>query len=70
MATQTLPPRDEMIRAFLQKDESYEGVFFTCVKTTGIFCRPACTARKPLPENVEFFPTSQDALLAPAAHQR
>jgi AraC family transcriptional regulator, regulatory protein of adaptative response / methylated-DNA-[protein]-cysteine methyltransferase len=64
MKTRALPPRDEMIRAFLEKDTTYEGVFFTCVKTTGIFCRPACTARKPLPRNVEFFATSQAALLA------
>ena len=27
------------------------------------FCRPTCTARKPLKENVEFFPTTKDAIL-------
>jgi AraC family transcriptional regulator of adaptative response/methylated-DNA-[protein]-cysteine methyltransferase len=50
-----LPPHAEMVRAMLERDTAYEGVFFTAVKTTGIFCRPSCTARKPKPENVEFF---------------
>ncbi len=53
-----------MVEAFLHRDASYEGVFFTAVKTTGIFCRPTCSARKPLPSNVEFFATTQGALLA------
>jgi AraC family transcriptional regulator of adaptative response/methylated-DNA-[protein]-cysteine methyltransferase len=64
MITSTLPPRDEMLRAFEQRDSSYEGVFVTAVKTTGIFCRPTCTARRPKPENVEFFATPRDALFA------
>src|SRR5206468_2248015 len=51
-------------RAFLKRDPSYDGAFFTGVKTTGIFCRPSCTARKPLPQNLEFFPTVKEALFA------
>jgi methylphosphotriester-DNA--protein-cysteine methyltransferase len=31
-------------------DKSYDGMFFYGVKTTGIFCRPFCTAKKPLRE--------------------
>lgn len=54
---------DIMYTAIIDKDTSFEGVFFTAVKTTGIFCRPSCTARKPKKENVEFFPTSKDAIL-------
>lgn len=53
-----------MLRAFTDRDASFEGVFFTAVLTTGIFCRPTCPARKPLPENVEFYATSRAALLA------
>ena len=49
------PSTDEMQLAFLNSDATYDGIFFTAVKTTGIFCRPSCAARKPLPENVEFF---------------
>jgi AraC family transcriptional regulator of adaptative response/methylated-DNA-[protein]-cysteine methyltransferase len=45
-------------------DSGYDGVFLTGVSTTGIFCRPSCTARKPLAENVEFFPSTREALLA------
>lgn len=40
----------------------YEGVFITAVKTTGIFCRPSCRARKPNIENVEFYENVQLAL--------
>ncbi len=53
---------DRMYQAILDKDPSFEGVFFTCVKTTGIFCRPVCTARKPKLENVEFVPSAKEAL--------
>ncbi|MGB0748376.1 MAG: bifunctional transcriptional activator/DNA repair enzyme AdaA [Magnetospiraceae bacterium] len=41
---------------------AYEGQFITAVKTTGVFCRPACRARKPNRENVTFFETPQEAL--------
>lgn len=54
---------DIMYEAAVRKDSSFEGVFFTAVKTTGIFCRPTCTARKPKRENVEFFTNSKDAVL-------
>lgn len=64
MTARTLPPRDVMIQAFLARDASYDGVFFTGVRTTGIFCRPTCAARKPRPENVVFFAAARDALLA------
>ncbi len=40
----------------------YEGSFITAVKTTGIFCRPSCTARKPLAKNIIFYDTTQQAL--------
>lgn len=61
-AVRELPPRRELLAAFLRRDPAYDGVFFTGVKTTGIFCRPTCPARKPKPENVEFFPRADDAL--------
>jgi AraC family transcriptional regulator of adaptative response/methylated-DNA-[protein]-cysteine methyltransferase len=60
----TQPSRDTMVAAFMAGDGSYDGVFYTAVKTTGIFCRPACPARKPLPENVTFYATVREALLA------
>jgi len=52
-----------MYRALVNKDVSYEGIFFAAIRTTGIFCRPTCTARKPKVENVEFYPTTKEAIL-------
>lgn len=52
-----------MYKALIEKDTSFEGVFFTAVKTTGIFCRTSCTARKPKFENVEFFKTTKECIL-------
>jgi AraC family transcriptional regulator, regulatory protein of adaptative response / methylated-DNA-[protein]-cysteine methyltransferase len=62
--TPSLPPRGEMERAFFDSDATFDGLFFTGVRTTGIFCRPSCRARKPLPDNIEFFGTVHDALFA------
>lgn len=59
-----LPPRTEMEKAYLHSDATYDGVFFLGVRTTGIFCRPSCSARKPKPENVEFFGTVKAAMFA------
>jgi AraC family transcriptional regulator of adaptative response/methylated-DNA-[protein]-cysteine methyltransferase len=64
MSTATTPRPTEMERAFYGQDASYDGVFVTGVRTTGIFCRPSCSARKPLRQNVEFFGTVKDALFA------
>ncbi len=60
----TMPPTAEMTRAYLEKDAAYNGLFFLGVRTTGIFCRPTCPARKPLPKNVEYFPNAQAAVFA------
>jgi AraC family transcriptional regulator of adaptative response/methylated-DNA-[protein]-cysteine methyltransferase len=64
MNAQSLPSPDEMYRVVQARDGGYDGVFFTAVKTTGIFCRPSCPAKKPKPENVEFFGNTRDALLS------
>ena len=57
-----LPAIATMYKALLDKDSRFEGIFVVGVKTTGIFCRPVCTARKPKPENVEYFAKAQEAL--------
>jgi AraC family transcriptional regulator of adaptative response/methylated-DNA-[protein]-cysteine methyltransferase len=62
MQKHQLPSIHLMYKALVNKDSSFEGIFFVGVKTTGIFCRPTCTARKPKIENVEFFATSKEAL--------
>ena len=54
----------EYYQALINKKKEYEGIFFVGVKTTGVFCRPTCPARKPKFEHCEFFETAQEALLA------
>jgi len=62
MSMESLPRHAEMMDAFQTRNATYDGVFFTGVRTTGIFCRPICPARKPKPQHVEFFATARDAL--------
>ncbi len=56
-------------RAVVTRDGRFDGLLFTGVRTTGIYCRPICPARTPRPENVDerhgplatsFGPTTQD----------
>jgi AraC family transcriptional regulator, regulatory protein of adaptative response / methylated-DNA-[protein]-cysteine methyltransferase len=53
-----------MYLALTERDSSYDGVFFAAIRTTGIFCRPGCPARTPRQENVEFYSSVRDALVA------
>ncbi|WGL53654.1 AlkA N-terminal domain-containing protein [Nocardioides sp. BP30] len=41
-------------RAVSSRDRRFDGVFYTAVRTTGIYCRPSCPARTPAPGNVTF----------------
>jgi AraC family transcriptional regulator, regulatory protein of adaptative response / methylated-DNA-[protein]-cysteine methyltransferase len=59
-----LPDPDEMLRAFMERDTRYDGLFLVGVTTTGIFCRPSCPARKPAPGNVRFFGSAEAAVEA------
>lgn len=59
----SLPADAILYRALVDRDSRFEGIFVVGVKTTGIFCRPTCHARKPKPENVEFFSSAREALL-------
>jgi AraC family transcriptional regulator, regulatory protein of adaptative response / methylated-DNA-[protein]-cysteine methyltransferase len=59
-----LPGFAVMDAAFRRRDSSFDGLFFAAVTTTGIFCRPSCPARKPLPGNVVFYATAAEALVA------
>ncbi len=53
--------RDSAFAAFDARDRSQDGRFVGAVKTTGIYCKPSCPARRPLRENVEFFVTTKEA---------
>lgn len=57
-----LPSRAAMMEAFYARDSAAEGIFLVGVRTTGIFCRPTCGARKPKPENIAFYPDASSAL--------
>jgi AraC family transcriptional regulator of adaptative response/methylated-DNA-[protein]-cysteine methyltransferase len=56
--------REEMITAMQNDDASYDGKFFVCVKTTKIYCLPSCKAKLPLPKNVVFVETRDEAIAA------
>lgn len=47
--------------ARLRRDPGFDGLFFTAVKTTGIYCRPVCPVRQPLTRNVVFYPSASAA---------
>lgn len=55
---------DNYYQALLNRDEAYVGIFYVGVITTGVFCISICRARKPKPENVEFYSTFKDVLNA------
>ncbi|MCV0404211.1 MAG: methylated-DNA--[protein]-cysteine S-methyltransferase [Chloroflexi bacterium] len=50
-----------MERAFYASDPAWDGRFVVAVRTTGIFCRPSCRVRKPLPKNIVFLADAAEA---------
>lgn len=50
-----------MERSFYASDPSWDGRFVVGVRTTGIFCRPSCRVRKPLPKNITFLADAAEA---------
>ncbi len=69
MKTATLlsiaPLTDEQCwQAVCERDGHYDGQFVFAVRTTGIFCRPSCRSRRPLRENVGFYPDADSAQAA------
>jgi AraC family transcriptional regulator of adaptative response/methylated-DNA-[protein]-cysteine methyltransferase len=55
---------DEAWAAFERRDRTWDGRIVGGVRTTGIYCRPSCPARRPKRENVEFFPDGAAARAA------
>src|SRR3954449_858889 len=51
-------------RAVKSRDRRFDGVFYTAVRTTGIYCRPSCPARTPAFHNVTFHPSAASAQAA------
>jgi len=48
-------------QAVLDRDRRQDGTFVFAVRTTGVYCRPSCPARRPRPENVRFFDATEEA---------
>jgi AraC family transcriptional regulator of adaptative response/methylated-DNA-[protein]-cysteine methyltransferase len=58
-----LQPTDDDARwnAVVERDARFDGAFVTAVLTTGIYCRPSCSARRPNRENVRFYTGPDEA---------
>ena len=46
---------DPRWQAVIERDRAFDGKFVFAVSSTGVYCRPSCAARRPRPENVQFF---------------
>ena len=52
---------DSCYRAVTARDARFDGLFFTAVKTTGVYCRPVCAARTPRRSSCDFYRTAAGA---------
>lgn len=55
------PQTDARWAAFERRDPSHDGEFVIAVRTTKIYCRPSCPAKRPLRRNVVFFALPREA---------
>lgn len=60
----SLPDHETLYAALIARDPAYDGHAFVCVKTTGVFCRLTCPARKPKSENTRFFDSIRECMEA------
>lgn len=56
-----LPDPDSCYRALASRDARFDGLFFTGVASTGIYCRPVCPARTPRRSGCTFFASAAAA---------
>lgn len=59
-----LPPPEICDRARAAKDARFDGLFFTAVRSTGIYCRPVCPAPTPKRQNIRYYPSAAAATAA------
>jgi len=52
---------DRKWRAVMARDAGFDGAMVFAVRSTGIYCRPSCPARRPRRQNVMFFPRPEAA---------
>jgi AraC family transcriptional regulator, regulatory protein of adaptative response / DNA-3-methyladenine glycosylase II len=57
----SMPPPAVCDRARQTKDARFDGLFFTGVRSTRIYCRPVCPAPTPKPQNIQYFPSAAAA---------
>jgi AraC family transcriptional regulator of adaptative response/methylated-DNA-[protein]-cysteine methyltransferase len=55
---------DQRYAAILARDGAYDGVFLYAVRSTGVFCKPSCGARRAKRENVAFHRSVDEAIAA------
>ena len=65
MATRDAPPAftsdEERWGAVVRRDRRADDTFRYAVRTTGVYCRPSCAARRARRENVRFYATGGEA---------
>lgn len=59
--SQAFATDEDRWRAVVARSPQAEGQFFYSVRSTGVFCRPSCGARRPKRENVAFHTTAAEA---------
>jgi len=64
MASVSRLDADTAWAAFMRRDRGWDGKVVGAVKTTGIYCKPSCPARRPKREHVEFFADGGEARAA------
>src|SRR5438874_1210783 len=76
LARQIQPPRSAQVdnvthldpdtawAAFMRRDRSWDGRVIGAVKTTGVYCKPSCPARRPKREHVIFYSSGEEARVA------
>lgn len=63
-------PVKEAYEAYRSRDTSYDGVLFVGIKSTGIYCRPICPARRASAKNCDFLkarPRRKQQAIGPAS---
>ncbi|MGH9327746.1 MAG: bifunctional DNA-binding transcriptional regulator/O6-methylguanine-DNA methyltransferase Ada [Terriglobia bacterium] len=53
--------QDARWASVVARDPKADGEFYYSVRSTGVYCRPTCAARRPKPENVQFHRTREEA---------
>lgn len=53
---------DRIYQSVVRREATYDGIYYTGVRTTRIVCRPTCKAKTPKAENVTFYPSLEMAL--------